>query len=260
MAPLVFLMAIGPIARWKKAEVPDLAQRLKWALVVSLATAIAVPFIVGRWTPLVSFGLFLAFWLIASIAFGIRERIRHVGGGLWERMRVQGRAYWGMQFAHLGVAVFVIGVTMVKGYEVERDVRMEIGDTVAVGRYVYKFEGTTERQGPNYVAARGSIEVTKDGKFVTRLHPEKRIYHVQNMPMTEAAIKSGIAGDIYVSLGEPVANGAWSVRVYSKPFVTWIWGGCVLMALGGVIALLDRRYRLLARRDETILAGRAAAS
>jgi cytochrome c-type biogenesis protein CcmF len=123
MAPLVFLMGIGPFARWKKAEVPDLALRLKWALGVSLATAIALPFIIGRWTPLVCFGLFLAFWLIASMVFGIRQRVRHVGGGLWERLRVQGRAYWGMQFAHLGVAVFIIGVTLVKGYEVERDVK-----------------------------------------------------------------------------------------------------------------------------------------
>jgi cytochrome c-type biogenesis protein CcmF len=260
MAPLVFLMGIGPIARWKKAEVPDIALRLKWALGVSLATALVVPFIVGRWTPLVSFGLFLAFWLIASAGFGIRERIRHVGGGLLERMRVQGRAYWGMQLAHLGVAAFIIGVTMVKGYEVERDVRMEIGDTVAVGSYVFKFEGAKEINGPNYRGARGSVEVTKDGKFATRLHPEKRIYHVQQMPMTEAAIDTSIVGDIYVSLGEPVANGAWSVRVYHKPFVTWIWGGCVLMALGGLVALSDRRYRLLARRDETVLAGKATAA
>jgi len=100
--------------------------------------------------------------------------------------------------------------------------------------------------------------VLRDGKLIETLHPEKRIYNVQQMPMTEAAIDSGILGDIYVSLGEPVANGAWSVRVYSKPFVTWIWGGCVLMALGGSVALTDRRYRLLARRDETVL-GKAAA-
>jgi cytochrome c-type biogenesis protein CcmF len=112
--------------------------------------------------------------------------------------------------------------------------------------------------GPNYSGARGTIDVAKDGKFLEKLHPEKRIYNVQQMPMTEADIDSGIFGDIYVSLGEPVGGGAWVVRVYSKPFVTWIWGGCVLMGIGGLFALSDRRYRLLARRDEAALAGKAA--
>ncbi len=249
MAPLVFLMGIGPLARWKKAELPDLATRLRWALGVSLATALIVPFIAGRWTPMIAFGLFLAFWVIASAAIGIKERVRHIRGGLWERLSAQGRSYWGMQLAHVGVAVFIIGVTLVKGYEVERDVRMDIGDTVAVGSYAFKFEGTREVRGP----------VTRNGKYVEHLYPEKRIYSVQQMPMTEAAIDSSIIGDIYVSLGEPVANGAWSVRVYSKPFVTWIWGGCVLMALGGLVALSDRRYRLLARRDSAAATARAAA-
>jgi cytochrome c-type biogenesis protein CcmF len=150
-------------------------------------------------------------------------------------------------------------VTTVKGYEVERDVRMDIGDTVTVGGYLFKFQGTTERTGPNYRASRGTVEVGKNGRLVETLHPEKRIYTVQQMPMTEAAIDTGVFGDIYVSLGEPVADGAWSVRVYYKPFVTWIWGGCVLMALGGLLALLDRRYRMLARRDEKVVAAGARA-
>jgi cytochrome c-type biogenesis protein CcmF len=259
MTPLVFLMGVGPMARWKKAEIPDLATRLRWALAVSAVSAMIVPFLAGRWTPLIAFGLFLAFWVIASAATNIRERIRHVRGGLWERLSAQGRAYWGMQLAHVGVAVFILGVTLVKGYEVERDVKMDIGDSVAVGNYSFKFEGTKEVRGPNYTGARGSIEVTKNGKFVERLYPEKRIYNVQRMPMTEAAIDTGFLGDLYVSLGEPVANGGWSVRVYSKPFVTWIWGGCILMALGGLTALLDRRYRMLARREEAVRGARAAA-
>jgi cytochrome c-type biogenesis protein CcmF len=259
MAPLVFLMGIGPIARWKKAELPDLASRLKWALGVSLASALIVPFVAGRWTPMIAFGLFLAFWVVASAAVNIKERVRHIKGGLWERLRVQGRSYWGMHLAHLGVAVFIIGVTLVKGYEVERDVRMDIGDSVTVNDYAFKFEGTKEIRGPNYTGARGSVEVTKNGRYIEHLYPEKRIYNVQQMPMTEAAIDSSPLGDLYVSLGEPVANGAWSVRVYHKPFITWIWGGCVLMALGGLVALSDRRYRLLARRSQDIAAATAKA-
>jgi cytochrome c-type biogenesis protein CcmF len=123
---------------------------------------------------------------------------------------------------------------------------------------VFTFEGTREIVGPNYSGARGTIDVSKSGRFVEKLHPEKRIYNVQQMPMTEAAIDTGPFGDIYVSLGEPVGGDAWVVRVYYKPFVTWIWGGCVLMAIGGLLALADRRYRLLARRDHAALAGRTA--
>jgi cytochrome c-type biogenesis protein CcmF len=259
MAPLVFLMGVGPLARWKKAEIPDLARRLKWALGVSFATALIVPFIAGRWTPMIAFGMFLAFWVIASAALGIKERVRHIRGGIFERLSAQGRAYWGMQLAHLGIAVFILGVTLVKGYEVERDVRMDIGDSVTVGNYAFKFEGTTEVHGPNYTGARGKVEVTRDGKYVEHLSPEKRIYNVQKMPMTEAAIDSGILGDLYVSLGEPVAKGAWSVRIYSKPFITWIWGGCVLMAIGGLVALSDRRYRLSARRTDVVEGAQARA-
>src|SRR5918993_5728178 len=260
MAPLVFLMAIGPLARWKKAELPDLMMRLKWAFVVALATSLIVPVIAGHWTPLISFGLFLAFWVLASIALNVKERIRHVRGGMFERLRAQGRSYWGMQLAHLGIAVFVVGVTVVNGYQVERDMRMNVGDTVQVGRYDIKFNGTQKLSGANYTGVSGVIEVSRGGNAVVTMHPEKRIYNVQKMPMTEAAIDTGPWGDIYVSLGEPidpsnVESGAWSVRVYHKPFVTWIWGGCVLMALGGALALSDRRYRLTARRAEAVASG-----
>ena len=263
MAPLVFLMGIGPLARWKKAELPDFGTRLKWALAVALVTALVAPVIAGRWTPLISVGLFLAFWVMASIAVNIKERIRHLRGGLVERLRGQGRAYWGMQLAHLGIAVFIVGVTVVNGYQVERDMRMNVGDTVQVGRYDIKFDGAQRITGANYTGARGTVQVTRNGNPVTTLYPEKRIYNVQKSPMTEAAIDTGVFGDIYVSLGEPIdpnssGLGAWSVRVYHKPLVTWIWGGCVLMALGGALALSDRRYRLLARRDQTVVMARAA--
>jgi len=260
MAPLVFLMGIGPLARWKKAELPDLATRLKWAFAVALAVALIAPVLAGRWTPLISLGLFLAGWVAASTAINIKERIRHLRGGLLERLRAQGRSYWGMQLAHLGIAVFVVGVTVVNGYQVEQDTRMNVGDTTQVGRYSIKFVGTQRLTGPNYGGARGTVEVSREGNHVTTLHPEKRIYNVQKMPMTEAAIDTGVLGDIYVSLGEPIdpsGTGAWSVRVYHKPLITWIWGGCVLMALGGAVALSDRRYRLLARRSQTSAVARA---
>jgi len=260
MTPVVFLMGVGPLARWKEASLPEIAVRLRWAAAVSLVSAIAVPLIAGEWSALKSFGYLLAFWVFASSAVSVWDRVGRGAGGVWARLRQQPRAYWGMVLAHVGVGVFIVGVTTVKGYEVERDVRMEVGDTVSVGGYTFKFQGATPATGPNYRASRGSVEVSRGERVIEILHPEKRIYNAQQMPMTEAAIDTGPFGDIYVSLGEPVANGAWSVRVYYKPFITWIWGGCVLMALGGFLALLDRRYRKLARRSEAASSSAARAA
>jgi cytochrome c-type biogenesis protein CcmF len=164
-----------------------------------------------------------------------------------------------MVVAHCGVAVFIVGVTLVKGYEVERDLRMAPGDTATVGGYVFRFDGTREVMGPNYRAAQGTVKVSREsGGEIATLHPEKRIYLVQQNAMTEAAITSGPLRDLYVSLGEPVDGGAWSVRIYYKPFVAWIWGGCAIMALGGLLALSDRRYRAVRRRDIETGASRVA--
>jgi cytochrome c-type biogenesis protein CcmF len=149
-----------------------------------------------------------------------------------------------MLLAHCGVGVFIVGVTMVRGYETEKDVRMAVGDTVAAAGYVFRLDGLEQVPGPNYQATRGIVRVTREGKDVASLYPEKRFYTVQQMPMTEAAIDPGLTRDLYVSLGEPLGEGAWVVRVYHKPFVDWIWGGGFLMALGGLIAVSDRRYRL----------------
>ena len=149
-----------------------------------------------------------------------------------------------MLLAHAGVAVFVVGVTMVKTYESEKDLRMEIGDTVELGGYAFRLDAINDVKGPNYVAARGTVTVMRKGAPSRTLYPEKRVYNVQRNPMTEAAIDAGVLRDLYVSMGEPVSQTAWVMRVQIKPFINWIWGGCVLMALGGLLAVLDRRYRL----------------
>jgi cytochrome c-type biogenesis protein CcmF len=157
-----------------------------------------------------------------------------------------------MLLAHLGVAVFVVGVTLVKGYESEQDVRLAVGETVAAGGYEFKFLGVAPGPGPNYRALAGTVEVRKDGTLIETLHPEKRIYNASGQTMTIAAIATTLRGDRYVSLGEPLSendvSGAWGVRIYIKPFVDWIWMGAFLMALGGFIAVADRRYRIGARR------------
>jgi len=252
MAPALFLMGIGPLARWKKANLPDIGTRLRWAFVASLAAALAIPFAMGRWSVLVALGMMLAAWVAASGGVQLYERVRNAAGGTsaWARLRSTPRANYGMLLAHFGVAVFVVGVTLVKGYESEKDVRMEPGDTVDLGGYTFRFDGVRDVTGPNYVAARAQIRVTRNGNLVTTLYPEKRIYRVQNMPMTEAAIDPGFTRDLYVSLGDAVSDTAWVVRAHHKPFVDWIWGGCLLMALGGALAASDRRYRLAARRPQ----------
>ena len=252
MVPLVFLMGVGPIARWKQASIPDLAVRLRWAAAVSVVMALILPFVMGQWSSLASLGFALAFWVFSSVVVTVRDRLRSTGGqasgGILRRIAGLPRAFIGMNLAHLGIGIFIIGVTMVKTYEVEKDVRMEVGDTVTMAAYTFRFDGVTEAEGPNYRAFRGQVLVTRGGEPEAVLFPEKRTYFVQTMPMTEAAIDTGLFRDLYVSLGEPVSNGAWSVRVYYKPFVDWIWGGALVMALGGLFAISDRRYRLATRR------------
>jgi len=250
MAPLVFLMGVGPLARWKETSVPDLWTRLRWALGVAIAAAIGVELSTGEIGFLATLGLAMAFWIIASVATDLLERVR--GGNPVERLKLIPRAMAGMMVAHLGVAAFIIGVTMVKGHEVERDVKMDIGDSTEIRGYTFTFKGVREVQGPNYVAAEGLIEVSRDGKHYLDMKPQKRVYRVQQNPMTEADIRPGLTRDLYISLGEPVAGsaGAWIVRVYVKPFVQWIWGGCALMALGGLLAASDRRYRAKVKSEQ----------
>jgi cytochrome c-type biogenesis protein CcmF len=263
MTPALFLMGIGPIAKWKQAALPEMASRLKWAFVIALLTALLLPFTLGKWTPMIAFGLLLALWVAISSFVNLKQRVAQLRAtsarGLGSQLGAIPRGYYGMLLAHVGVAVFITGVTLVKGYETEKDVRMQVGDTVDVGGYTFRLDRLAQEPGPNYEATRGSMAILKDGKELRTLYPEKRFYQVQQMPMTEAAIDTGFTRDLYVSLGEPVGDGAWVVRIYHKPFVDWIWGGALLMALGGILAVSDRRYRL-ARKAEREAAHSAAAA
>ena len=260
MAPALFLMGVGPLARWKQASLPELAVRLRWAFAVSLAGGLLLPLTMGQWTPLASFGLLLALWIVASSVSNLVSRVRQAPGmNAGAKLRAQSRSYYGMLLAHTGMAVFVVGVTMVKSYEAEKDVKLAPGESVELGGYTFRFDAVEDVKGPNYVAARGTFSVTRGASSLSKMYPEKRIYNVQKNPMTEAAIDTGFTRDLYVSLGEQVGDKAWVVRVQVKPFVDWIWGGCVLMALGGLLAVLDRRYRVAARaRTETAPAAGAA--
>ncbi|MDR3897886.1 MAG: heme lyase CcmF/NrfE family subunit [Duodenibacillus sp.] len=257
MLPMLFLLGVGPFARWKDADPGWLAKRLWIGAVIALVIGAAVPFIMGRWSTWVFVGITLAAWVAICAVENIRERGRNMKGNPAAKLLAHPRAFWGMHLAHLGVAMFVVGVALVMGYPAERDVRMFPGEHVTVSGYTFVFNGTKEVRGPNYNATQGDFTVTKDGKEIAKLHPEKRVYFgSRSMPMTEAAIRHSITGDVYVSLGEPVGGGGWIVRAYRKPFVTWIWWGTILMALGGFIAMLDRRYRV---RNKKKAAASAAA-
>ncbi|MCB1888243.1 MAG: heme lyase CcmF/NrfE family subunit [Rhodocyclaceae bacterium] len=245
MVPILFLMAVGPITRWKNQELRPLVRRLSAVLAAAVVLGVAAPFLADKLTPMMVLSMSLAFWVFLATAFGIVDRVRAANG----KPGAIPMSYWGMQLAHAGVGVFVVGVAMVNGSQTTADLKMKVGDTANVAGFDYRFDGINEIDGPNYIAARGTLTVTKDGEPVTTLHPEKRIYRVQQMPMTEAAIDTHITHDLYVSLGEAVDQDTWIVRIFHKPFVVWIWGGCGLMALGGLLAAMDRRYRKLAARD-----------
>jgi len=251
MVPAMFLMGVGPIARWRKASLPELAVRLRWAFGASVVAALILPFVLGSWKPLVSLGLLLAIWIVVTAILNVRDRVKTTKGqgSVWRKLSTQSRSYYGMQLAHIGVAVFIVGVTLVTGYQAEQDVRMSAGDKVSVGGYDFRLNGIREVAGPNYRAVRAEIDISRNGSLLRTMYPEKRNYVASGNSMTETAIDTGLFRDLYISLGEPVGNNAWSVRVHYKPFVTWIWGGALLMALGGGLAVSDRRYALAARKE-----------
>ncbi|MFV0370976.1 MAG: heme lyase CcmF/NrfE family subunit [Azonexus sp.] len=249
MTPVLFLIGITPFARWKSASFTEILRTGRWALACAVVVAIALPLIYGQWKAMTALGLLLAAWIAFTALLNFAQRVQATRGerGFVAAALAQPAAFAGMHLAHLGVAVFVVGVTMVTSFEQEKDVKLGPGESVDVGGYHFTFKGVRSVDGPNYHAAQGEFELSKDGRVLRSLHPEKRNYFSSMMPMTEAAIDAGILRDVYVSLGEPInpdqPEGDWAVRVYYKPFVDWIWGGSVIMALGGLLAMLDRRYR-----------------
>ena len=237
MVPVVFLMVPGGIAHWREARWAQLGHDLRLPALAAVVAGIAIWTLTERGTWLTGMGMALATWVVVGLLMQI-----------FIRMKKPGRippSFWGMHLAHLGIAVITVGITMVKSYEVERDVRMGLNDTVTIENYSFELTGVSDVDGPNYKALRGDIKVTKDGKYLEMLYPEKRKYFSSAMPMTEAGIDSGLFRDLYVSLGEPIEGERlqWSVRVFYKPFVSWLWYGAIFMVLGGLLAVSDRRYR-----------------
>ncbi len=244
MAPLVALLPFGPLTRWQREEVSTpLRMLLPW-LVAALLLGAAAYFMApqGKWK--VAAGIAGAVWVGAGTLRFVWARLRSRSAGARFTPEMLG-----MTLAHGGVAVFLVGALLVEGLNVQRELALTPGQSVQVSGYDFRFDGVAHREGPNFSADRGTVRVTRDGREVAVLHPEKRTYAAGGQVMTEAALSPGVTRDLYVALGEPLGGDAWAVRVHVKPFVRWIWLGALLMALGGFVAAMDRRFRASGKGD-----------
>jgi len=255
MAILGLFMAVGPLSLWKKTSAERLWQLLKHPLMLSVIVAAIFPAIYGdSYEISAALTVFVATWIIFVTTADLLHKTRNSTTRL-QGLRKLTRSYYGMITAHIGIAVTILGACLNTIYSDQRDLRMEAGQQLTLGRYEYHFVKVNEVRGPNYIAQQGHIEIFSEGKKISDLKPEKRRYFSNNDVMTEAAIDSSIWGDLYVAMGEPLAPGengqqAWAVRIHDKPFVNWIWLGSLLMALGGFMAISDKRYRLKKQTKE----------
>ncbi|NOX08249.1 MAG: heme lyase CcmF/NrfE family subunit [Gammaproteobacteria bacterium] len=238
--PLALLVGIGALLRWKQDKVSVIAKKLRLQAILAIALGLLFPFTMPYYSASAALGMVLAFWVMFTTLVWIQQRSERKGWG--HALSSISRGGWGMISGHTGIAVFIIGVTLVSVYSTEKDVRLAPGEHYQLGGFDFQFNGATDFQGPNYSGAMGEIVVSRDKQHIATLHAEKRNY-LSGMPMTEAGIDAGITRDLFVALGEPLGDeGAWSLRIYHKPYIRWIWMGGILMALGGLLGASDKRY------------------
>jgi cytochrome c-type biogenesis protein CcmF len=250
MAPLAIAVGFGMIVRWKRDDLKAVASRIRWIFLSCLVLGLLLPLLMPFYSWGAVIGVTLALWTSASTLLSLYDRAGKQNIS-WQRLKAVPIAFYGMIVAHLGIAVFIIGITFTSVYSVEQDVRMEPGDELEMAGYTFHFHFVKLTQGVNYDASEGLITVTYQGEQVAKLEPQKRVYRVQTMPMTEAAIDAGFFRDLFVAIGEPLGEGgAWSLRIYYKSFIRWIWYGALIMACGGLIAACDKRYRMKKRQPK----------
>ena len=244
--PLVIVMSIGALIRWKKDRLVRLQKGVTITLLCSVLFAVLTPLLMPYYSLGAALGLFAGGLVIALSVQPLYQRVKT--GNTWNRLCNTPKGIYGMVVAHIGIGIFIIGVTMTNVYSVERDVRLSKGESYSIHDFDFSFNGVRMVQGPNYQAVRGDFDVSESQSPLTTLHPEKRTYLVQQNPMTEAAIDPGLMRDLYVALGEPLEdNQSWAVRIYYKPLIRWIWLGTIFMAVGGLLGAMDRRYLKTAR-------------
>ncbi|WP_318152968.1 heme lyase CcmF/NrfE family subunit [Halomonas sp. GD1P12] len=241
---MCLFMGAGPVSRWKRMPFVELKRTLWLSGLAAFVFSMAAPLLfAGRWNPWVSLGLLAALWIVLPLVRDVVATCRRASS-VRRGLGKLSLAYWGMVLGHVGLAVTIVGVTVVSNYNVERNVRMAPDTAVEVAGYEFTMRELTSRRGPNFLADTSVIEVRKGGDgraFIMR--PEKRLYLATGMPMTQVALSPGIFRDLYVAMGEDLDDGSYAMRVQYKPFVRWLWLGALLMALGGVLAVIDRRYR-----------------
>jgi len=258
-AAVALFVGIGALTRWKKDSVAEIVRRLRWAVVLSVLAGIAVPFLMGEFKPAAAIGVALASWVLLTTLQGVYERVKNRNNKLTALFHIPA-GFWGMSLGHLGIAVFCIGVSLTSLYSIETDLRMARGETHEMAGYQFAFQGVQQVQGPNYTADEGLLVVTRDGVEVAQLAAQKRDYQSQMGIMTEAAIDPGLTRDLFFALGESLSgNDEWSMRIYYKPYVRWIWLGAFMMGIGGLIAVTDRRYRRVKVRQTQGSASTASA-
>ncbi|MCP1315068.1 heme lyase CcmF/NrfE family subunit [Halomonas sp. 707D7] len=246
---LCAFMGLGPSARWKRMGARELVTKLWLAGAAALVIGVLAPLLyAGQWNLWVSLGLVAALWIVLPLVRDVIDKCRHAGS-LGRGLARLTPAYWGMVLGHLGLAVTLVGVTVVSNYNVERNVRMAPDVTVEVAGYQFTMRELTSRRGPNFLADTSLIEVRRgdDGRTFM-MHPEKRLYLATGMPMTQVALRPGLFRDLYVAMGEDLDDGSYAMRIQYKPFVRWLWLGALLMALGAILAVIDKRYRRAATR------------
>ncbi len=242
MLPALVIMSMAPLMRWKSDRFDRVFKQMLIPLAVALSVGIAL-FFIEKGSVMISVSVGLAALIVSSVVMSFINRVKSKSVG--STLKKIPLSFYGMNLAHIGVAVFIVGVTFTESMSLQKDLRMEQGDTISLGGYAFTFEGASSHQGPNYIAYEGAVSIIDpDGESIAVLTPQKRVYQVRGMPMTEAGIDAGLFRDLFVALAEQLENGAWSLRIYYKPFIRWIWLGCILMALGGFIAVMDKRYRL----------------
>ncbi|MGQ4880690.1 heme lyase CcmF/NrfE family subunit [Billgrantia sp. LNSP4103-1] len=250
MLPLLLLVGLAPAVTWKLANPGETFRQLRWALAVSVVAGGVWPLALGAWHPMTSLALMLAIWIVLTALLDIHKRMGSARQPLRARLRKVTRpSFLGMHLAHMGLALVVVAIAMVNTYEVERDVRLAPGQSASAADFDFTLLRMERVQGPNWEADQAVVEVTKEGRSVAVLQPQRRYYqtHAQ-MPMNQASLHRAATRDVYVSLGERLEGDAWSFRLYYKPYMLWMWFGAILLALGGLLAAADKRYRLARQR------------
>ena len=243
MTPFALLLGIGPLVKWRRDQFSAIRTPVIASVIIMLIAGVVLPYLLqDKLTVSAVLGTMMTVIIVLLSLYEMHQRATY-RDTFWRGITKLSRSHWGMILAHLGVAMTVWGIAFSQNYSIERDVRMNVGDTVQIAGYDFTFKGISDANGPNYVGGKAQIDISRDGKHETTLYAEKRLYTVSKMPMTEAAIDWGFSRDLYAALGEKLDNNAWALRLYYKPFIRWIWLGGLFMALGGVLCMFDRRYR-----------------